>query len=286
MNKLSIKSKVQILNGLSEGMGVNAVSRVTGASKNTILKLLADVGDACAAYQDINMRNLKCTDVQIDEVWSFVGAKEKNVREDHPEGFGDCYTYTSIDRVTKLMPCWLVGVRSKACTFDFVADLASRMAGRISLTSDGFGAYPDAVDAAFAGQVDYAILNKSYEGDANPTQNSRRYSPAKFIRSAKRVVNGNPDHNRISTSHVERSNLSLRMSNRRFTRLTNVFSRKLANHMHAVIFYFMVYNYVKIHSTIKTTPALEAGVTEFLWEMEDIVLMTETMRKNFVTDEA
>jgi IS1 family transposase len=285
MNKLSTKAKVQILSALSEGMGVKATSRVTGASKNTILKLVADVGAACAEYQNNSMRNLKCTDVQIDEIWSFVGAKERNVRDDHPEGYGDCYTYTTIDRATKLMPCWLVGVRSRACAFEFIADVASRMANRISLTTDGFGAYRDAVDAAFNGDVDYAMLNKSYEGEASLIETSRRYSPAKFVKATKEVVNGNPDHKSISTSQVERSNLSLRMSNRRFTRLTNAFSKKLQNHMHAVSFYFMVYNYVKIHSTIKTTPAMEAGVTDLLWDIEDIVLMAETMRKEVVTSD-
>lgn len=162
MNKLSIEDRVQILKLLSKGMGINATAEVTGKSKNTVLKLLADVGEACALYQDKAMRNLQCTQIQVDEIWSFVGAKAKNVQNDHPEGYGDCYTFTAIDPVTKLMPCWLVGVRTRQCTFDFMSDLASRLAKRVQLTSDGFPSYPDAVESAFRGNVDFAILNKTY----------------------------------------------------------------------------------------------------------------------------
>jgi len=276
MNVLPIKDRVAILNCLSEGMGVNAKARVTGKSKNTILKLLADVGEACALYQDQAMRNLTCKRIECDEIWSFVGAKAKNVKEEHPEEYGDCYTFTAIDPDTKLMPCWLVGIRSRQCTFDFMADLAGRMAGRIQLTRDGWNAYPDAVDAAFKGQVDYGVLNKSYAAGHPAVEGRRRYSPPEIVTCSKSVVNGDPDMGKVSTSIIERSNLSLRMGNRRFTRLTNAFSKKMANHMHAISFYFMVYNFVKIHKSIKTTPAMEAGVTDFLWSMEDIVMLTET----------
>lgn len=276
MNKLSIQDRVQILNALSEGVGINATARMTGKSKNTILKLLADVGQACAAFQDQAMRNLPCKRLECDEIWSFVGAKQKNVKDEHPEDYGDCYTFTAIDPDTKLMPCWLVGQRSRECTFDFIADLASRLANRVQLTTDGWSSYPDAVDAAFRGTVDYAVLNKSYEGGPAVVEGRRRYSPPEFVTSSKAVVNGNPDLKKVSTSIIERSNLSLRMGNRRFTRLTNAFSKKLENHMHAVSFYFMVYNFVKIHKSIKTTPAMEAGVTNYLWGMEDIVMMADT----------
>jgi IS1 family transposase len=278
MNQLSIKDRVAILNCLSEGMGINATARVTGKSKNTVLKLLADVGTACALYQDRAMNNLSCKRIQVDEIWSFVGAKEKNVRKNDElhEGFGDCYTFTAIDPDTKLMPCWLVGERSKACTEAFMDDLAPRFAARIQLTSDGMHAYPHAVDRSFGGQVDYAVLNKSYADGGAQKEAKRRYSPAEFVSAEKQVVFGNPDEDLISTSHVERANLSIRMGMRRFTRLTNAFSKKLENHMHAVSFYFMVYNFVKIHKSIKTTPAMEAGVTGFLWSMEDIVVMAET----------
>ena len=278
MNKLSINDRVQILNALSEGVGINATARITGKSKNTILKLLADTGAACAAYQHQAMRGLTIKRVQVDEIWSFVGAKQRNVKvddESHAD-YGDCYTFTAICPDTKLMPCWLVGTRTRECTVEFMQDLASRLVNRVQLTSDGFQAYPDAVEAAFGREVDYAVLNKSYGNEPNYKQASRRYSPPKMVSTSKAIINGNPDDNHIGTSHVERANLSMRMGMRRFTRLTNAFSKKLENHMHAVSFYFMVYNFVKIHKSIKTTPAMEAGVTTYLWSMEDIVMMTET----------
>lgn len=278
MNKLPVEARVQILNCLSEGMGVNATARMTGKSKNTVLKLLADVGEACALYQDRAMRNLRCKRLECDEIWSFVGAKEKNVRADKPShaDYGDCYTFTAIDPDTKLMPCWLVGVRSSECTYDFMADLASRISGRVQLTTDGWLPYVGAVEAAFNDRVDHAVLNKSYESGPAVVEGRRRYSPATFVKCSKEAVCGNPNMALASTSIVERSNLSLRMGNRRFTRLTNAFSKKMANHMHAVSFYFMVYNFVKIHKSIRTTPAMEAGVTTFLWSMEDVVMLAET----------
>jgi IS1 family transposase len=278
VNQLSIKDRVAILNCISEGMGVNASARVTGKSKTTVLKLLADVGTACALYQDRVMNDLHCTRVECDEIWSFVGAKQKNVRKEkieHAE-YGDAYTFVALDPESKLIPCWLVGVRNQECTDEFMNDLAPRLANRIQLTTDGFYAYPSAVDLAFGGRVDYAVLNKSYDAGSASVEAKRRYSPPAFVKATKIVMTGNPDPYAISTSLVERTNLSIRMSNRRLTRLTNAFSKKLANHMHAMSFYFMVYNFVKIHGSIKTTPAMEAGVTDFLWSMEDIVLMVET----------
>lgn len=278
MNKLSIKDRVQILTALSEGVGINATCRITGKSKNTVLKLLAEVGEACALYQDRVMNGLTCKRVQCDEIWSFVGAKQKNVQaenEAHAD-FGDCYTFTAIDPDTKLMPCWLVGQRTTECAEDFMADLAPRLANRIQLTTDGLHAYKEAVDKAFGGDVDYGMLNKTYSHAYPSSEAKRRYSPADVTGTSKFVISGNPDLKHVSTSLVERANLSMRMDMRRFTRLTNAFSKKLENHMHAVSFYFMVYNFVKIHSSIKTTPAMEAGVTDFLWGIEDIVLMSET----------
>jgi IS1 family transposase len=278
MNKLSVQDRVQILNCLSEGMGINATARVTGKSKNTVLKLLGDVGRACALYQDRVMNNLPCEKIECDEIWSFVGAKQKNVRSDdeaHAD-FGDCYTYTAIDPVSKLMPCWLVGIRSNDCAHAFMADLAPRMAKRIQLTTDGYTPYIPAVEKAFGGNVDYAVLNKTYGAGTPAVEAKRRYSPPAMVSSSKAIINGSPDKKHISTSLVERANLSMRMGMRRFTRLTNAFSKKLENHMHAVSFYFMVYNFVKIHSSIKTTPAMQVGVTDFLWSIEDIVLMSDT----------
>ena len=276
MNKLSIQDRVQILSALSEGVGINAAARMTGKSKNTILKLLAVTGAACAAYQDQAMRGLTIKKVQVDEILSFVGMKQKNAPIENPEGYGDCYTFTAIDPETKLMPCWLVGTRTAQCAHDFMEDLAGRLANRVQLTTDGLKVYPDAVEAAFRGKVDYGMLNKSYANEYGLKEAKRRYSPATMTSCEKLTVYGKPDETHISTSHVERANLSMRMGMRRFTRLTNAFSKKLENHMHAVSFYFMVYNFVKIHKTIKTTPAMEAGVTSYLWSMEDIVMMTDT----------
>jgi IS1 family transposase len=278
VNRLTTQDRARILTALSEGMGINAACRIAGVSKNTVLKLLADVGEACSLYQDRVMRNLQCTQIQVDEIWSFVGMKEKN-RPAGIEGVwvGDCYTFTAIDPVTKLMPCWLVGHRTNECTNIFIADLSKRLAGRVQLTSDGMQGYPAAVARYFGADVDYAILNKTYEGGLPAVEAKRRYSPAVCTGATKQVVCGAPDMDKISTSHVERSNLTLRMGSRRFTRLTNAFSKKFENHMHAVSFHFMVYNFVKVHGTVKTTPAMAAGVADYRWTMEDIVTMADTM---------
>lgn len=279
MNRLSIERRVQILSVLSEGVGINAACRITGASKNTVLKLLADVGRACAIYQDQAMRNLTITKVQVDEIWSFVGMKQKNVPADAPAAasYGDCYTFTAIDPETKLMPCWLVGQRTRECTEDFIDDLASRLSKRVQLTSDAMSAYPGAVEKAFGRNVDFAVLNKTYEGGMPVVEAKRRYSPAVCIGATKNVICGSPELKDVSTSHVERANLSMRMGMRRFTRLTNAFSKKIENHMHAISFYFMVYNFVKVHSSVRCSPAMAAGVTDTLWSIEDIVMMADTM---------
>ena len=279
MNRLTTQDRVSILKALSEGMGINAACRITGASKNTVLKLLADVGRACALYQDQTMRGLTITKVQVDEIWSFIGMKEKNVpaNTDPTRGYGDCYTYTAIDPVTKLMPCWLVGYRTSESADHFMSDLAPRLANRVQLTSDGMAGYPAAVRKHFGDNVDYGVLNKSYEGGMPAVEAKRRYSPAVCTGATKNTVIGSPELKDISTSHVERANLSMRMGMRRFTRLTNAFSKKIENHMHAISFYFMVYNFVKVHGTVKTTPAIAAGVTTIQWTMEDIVNMADTV---------
>ena len=279
MNRLTTQNRVAILKALSEGMGINAACRITGASKNTVLKLLADVGRACALYQDQTMRGLTITKVQVDEIWSFIGMKEKNVpaNTDPTRGYGDCYTYTAIDPVTKLMPCWLVGYRTSESADHFMSDLAPRLANRVQLTSDGMAGYPAAVRKHFGDNVDYGVLNKSYEGGMPAVEAKRRYSPAVCTGATKNTVIGSPELKDISTSHVERANLSMRMGMRRFTRLTNAFSKKIENHMHAISFYFMVYNFVKVHGTVKTTPAIAAGVTAIQWTMEDIVNMADTV---------
>jgi hypothetical protein len=279
MNRLTTKDRARILSALSEGVGINAACRMTGASKNTVLKLLADVGQACALYQDQAMRNLKLTNVQVDEIWSFIGMKQKNVPADtDPElRLGDCYTFTAIDRESKLMPCWLVGFRTNECANDFMEDLASRLATRVSLTTDGMNGYPKAVANNFGDNVDYAVIKKTYAAGPAVKEAKRRYSPAECTGCEKIPVIGIPFPEDVSTSHVERANLSMRMGMRRFTRLTNSFSKKIENHMHSVSFYFMVYNFVKKHSTTKLTPAMSAGVANFQWTIEDIVLMADTV---------
>ena len=279
MNRLTTQDRVRILTALSEGMGVNAACRVTGASKNTVLKLLAEVGMACALYQDQSMRSLKLTNVQVDEIWSFIGMKQKNVPTDADPALrlGDCYTYTAIDRETKLMPCWLVGFRTGQCADEFIEDLAGRLNGRISLTTDGMSGYPPAIAKHFGANVDYAVLNKNYAAGPAVKEAKRRYSPAECTGCTKVPMIGIPFPQDISTSHVERANLSMRMGMRRFTRLTNAFSKKIENHMHAISFYFMVYNFVKKHGTVKTTPAIAAGVGTFQWTIEDIVMMADTV---------
>lgn len=280
MNRLSIEDRARVLAVLAEGMGVNAACRVTGASKNTVLKLLADVGRACAIYQDQAMRNLRPARLQIDEIWSFIGAKAKNVPagSDPELHLGDCYTFTAIDADTKLMPCWLVGQRTTQCTEDFIDDLHARIeqGHRVQITTDGFRPYPDAIERALGGDVDYAILQKNYAAGPAVREAKRRYSPAEVISTTKVRVNGDPAKKHVSTSYVERANLSIRMNMRRFTRLTNGFTKKFENHMHAFSFYMMVYNYVKIHSSVKCSPAMAAGVTQTLWSIEDIVMMADT----------
>jgi IS1 family transposase len=278
MNRLTTQDRARILTALSEGVGVNAACRMTGASKNTVLKLVADVGEACRLYQHRVMRNLQCTQIQVDEIWSFVAMKNKNVPADQDPGVwvGDCYTFTSLDPVSKLIPCWLVGFRNLECVDFFIRDLSERLAQRVQLTSDGWNGYPNAVARHFGSNVDYAVLNKTYEGGLPAVEAKRRYSPAVCTGATKNPMIGSPDLDKISTSHVERSNLTLRMGSRRFTRLTNAFSKKFENHMHAVSFHFMVYNFVKVHGSVKTTPAIAAGVTDYRWTMEDIVTMADT----------
>ena len=274
-NQLSNEKRAQILSVLCEGMGINAATRITGVSKNTVLKLLADAGKACAKYQDEAMRDLTCKRVECDEIWSFVGMKQKNVPDELQDtfGFGDVYTWTAIDAETKIVPCWHVGTRGAESAYEFIHDLASRLANRIQLTTDGHKAYLDAVEDAFGTDIDFAQLVKMYGTLGQQKHDSRRYSPAEFTGSEKHVKMGNPDMRKVSTSYVERQNLTMRMHMRRFTRLTNSFSKKLENHMHAISLYFMFYNFCKIHKSLRVTPAMAAGVSKTLWEISDIVAL-------------
>jgi IS1 family transposase len=275
MNKLSRDARAQILGMMVEGVSIRAISRMTGASKNTIVKLLADAGEAFSDYQDRTMRDLTCKRLQVDEIWSFVYAKQKNVpiAKAAPEGAGDIWTWTAIDADTKLIPSWYVGARDGAAAQHFIGDLAARLASRVQLTSDGHKPYLEAVEQSFGADIDYAMLIKIY-GEASESAKGR-YSPAECVGAVQRRVEGKPDPAHISTSYAERANLSMRMGMRRFTRLTNAFSKKAENHAHALAIYFMHYNFVRIHQTLRCTPAMAAGVTETLWDLADMVRVLE-----------
>jgi IS1 family transposase len=274
MNKLDPKARAQIITLLCEGMAIRAITRVTGASKNTVAKLLADVGEACAAYHDLHVRNLKSKKIQMDEIWSFIYAKQDNVKraKSAPVEAGDAWTWTAIDADSKLMVSWLVGPRTTDSAMRFTRDLKSRLSNRVQLTSDGLRAYLVAVDAVFGRDVDYAMLQKIYGVDP---VGERRYSPAICLGAQKKKLIGRPRAKDISTSFAERANLTMRMHMRRFTRLTNAFSKKIENHVAAVALHTMFYNFVRIHQTLKITPAMAAGVTDRLWEISDIVNLLE-----------
>jgi IS1 family transposase len=274
MNKLDRKTRAQILHLLCEGQSIRAVTRLTGGSKNTVAKLLVEAGHACAAYQDKALRNLPCKRVQMDEIWSFVYAKNDNVKDAKkpPATAGDVWTWTAICADTKLIVSWLLGARDTDAALSFVSDLRDRLANRVQLTSDGHRPYLTAVDAVFGDDVDYAMLVKIYGADP---QAETRYSPAKCIGAERQPKIGKPEYKHISTSYAERSNLTMRMHMRRFTRLTNAFSKKVENHAAAIALHTFYYNFVRIHQTLKVTPAMAAGVTDKLWEMDDLVAMLE-----------
>lgn len=270
MNKLSLQKRAQIIGLLVEGNSMRAVTRLVGCSINTVTKLLEDVGAACLVYQDATLRNINSKRVQCDEIWAFCYSKEKNATPEDKEllGHGDAYTWTAIDADTKLAISWLVGRRDSEYAEAFIGDLASRLAGRIQLTTDGHGPYIGAVEKVFGGAIDYAMLVKVYEGQDQ--QGQRRYSPAGFVKADKRRIAGDPDLKEVSTSYVERQNLTMRMSMRRFTRLTNGFSKKIENLAHAVALHFMFYNFGRIHKTLRVTPAMEAGISDHVWSLEEI----------------
>jgi IS1 family transposase len=274
MNKLSLEDRARILHLLCEGMSIRAITRLTGTSKNTVAKLLADAGKACAAYHEANVRNVKSSRIQVDEIWSFTYAKQKNVAtaKDAPEGAGDTWTWTALDADSKMVVSYLVGGRDAEYAMWFMDDLVSRLANRVQLTSDGHRAYLDAVEGAFGCDVDYAQLVKMY----GPTITAPgRYSPAECTGAKKVRVMGKPDLNSVSTSYVERQNLTMRMHMRRFTRLTNAFSKKVENHAYAVALHMIYYNFVRIHKTLRVTPAMAAGVADRLWEITDIAKLVE-----------
>ena len=278
MNQLTLQRRAQILGCLVEGNSMRATSRMTGASINTVTKLLADVGAACMAYQDSVMRDLPCTRLQVDEIWSFCYSKQKNVPKDKEGvfGFGDVWTWTALCADTKLVPCWLVGPREASIARQFIDDLATRLTNRVQLTSDGYKPYLKAVEKAFGNKVDYAMLVKMYgESGMNRRSPDKKYSPGDFVTAIPTPISGNPDPKHISTSYVERQNLTMRMSMRRFTRLTNAFSKKVENLNYAVALHFMHYNFGRIHKTLRVTPAMEAGISDHVWSLEEIAGLTE-----------
>lgn len=270
MNKLNTAKRAQILSALVEGNSIRSTSRICGVSINTVTKLLIDAGKACDDYQDRVMRGLTCERIQCDEIWSFCYSKEKNVPAGRKSvlGFGDLWTWAAIDADTKIVPTWYVGHRDAEHGNAFMADLAARLTNRIQLTTDGFRPYLEAVGLAFLGEVDYAQLIKTY---GTEEVGAGRYSPPICTGAKPAVVRGEPDHDHISTSVAEHQNLTMRMRMRRFTRLTNGFSKKLENHCHAIALHFMHYNFVRRHMTLRMSPAMASGVDNRLWSLEDLV---------------
>jgi len=269
MNQLAKDQRAKILNCLVEGCSMRATSRFTGAAKKTVERLLVSAGTACLEYQDKAMRNLPCKVLQVDEVWSFTRCKQANVPEylKGADGIGDTWTWVALDSQSKLVPSFHVGKRDYADAYKFIHDLKSRLANRVQLTSDGHKPYLEAVEDAFGAEIDYSMLIKLY---GKPIGDETRYSPPVCIGARKRRIIGEPDKDLVSTSHIERQNLTIRMSARRFTRLTNAFSKKLENHKHQVALHFMHYNFCRIHQTLRVTPAMEAGLTDHVWTLEEL----------------
>ena len=278
MNKLNLERKAQVIRTLCEGNSIRSTARITGTAINTVVKLLREVGAACLEYQDKTMHNLPCKKLQCDEIWSFVYAKAKNVPDEHNGefGYGDVWTFTAIDANTKLVPAWLVGLRNEHSAYEFLNDLKDRLANRVQLTTDGHRMYYEAVNHAFGNDIDYAMLVKYY---GNTQDEYGRYSPPKCTQAKAKLVKGAPDMAKVSTSYIERQNLTMRMSMRRFTRLTNAFSKKLENHEYALALYFMHYNFARPHKSLANpypkTPAMAAGITNHIWTIEEIVQLCE-----------
>lgn len=273
MNTLKQDRQKQIVAALAEGNSIRATCRMTGTAKGTVTKLLVSLGKACAEYQDKVFRNLECKRVQADEIWAFCYAKEKNVPKDKKGqfGYGDIWTWVAMDADTKLVPSFMVGNRDSATAKIFIDDLASRLANRVQLTTDGHKVYLDAVENAFGCEIDYAMLVKTYES----SQEETRYSPASCTGCKATPITGDPDPKHISTSFIERQNLTMRMGARRFTRLTNAFSKKVENHAFHLALHYMYYNFVRIHKTLRMSPAMKAGVTDHLWSVEEVAGLLE-----------
>lgn len=272
MNKLDMAKRVAVVSALVEGCSIRSTVRLTGVSKNTITKLLVELGAACSEYLDKNLVNLNSKRIQCDEIWQYVGAKQKNVPVGKLAqfGIGDVWTWVAIDADSKLICSWLVGKRDPACATEFIQDLAGRLANRVQLTTDGLKMYLAAVSDGFGSDIDYAQIVKVY---GNDPEGQKRYSPAVCTGCKKENRIGDPDPKHVSTSYVERQNLTMRMSMRRFTRLTNGFSKKLENHVAAIAIHCCYFNFVRIHQSLRTSPAMAAGVTDRLWSLEDMVAL-------------
>jgi len=269
MNILKSEKQEMVIKGLVEGSSIRSIERMTGVHRDTIMRLMVGVGNTCEKIMDITMRNLTCKNIEVDEVWSFVGKKQRHVGPmDNPNVVGDFYTFIALDSETKLIPTYKVGKRDLATAQAFISDLSSRLSNRIQLSSDKLKAYVEAVETVFGADIDYGQIVKSYEAELI---GPGRYSPPKVISVLKEYITGNPDFNKICTSFIERQNLTVRMQMRRFTRLTNAFSKKLENLKAAVALHFAHYNFVRIHSTLRMTPAMAAGVTNELWTIGDLI---------------
>ena len=274
MNKLSLERKTQVIRVLCEGNSIRSTARITGTAINTVVKLLREVGAACLEYQDNKLRNLSCQMVECDEIWSFCYAKAKNVPQDKQDqfGYGEVWTFVALDADTKLVLSWLVGLRELEYAHAFAKDIKERLANRVQLTTDGHRMYYEAVKNAFGNDIDYAMLVKYY---GNAQDEYGRYSPPKCTHAKAKLIKGSPDMTRVSTSYIERQNLTMRMSMRRFTRLTNGFSKKVENLEYAVALHFMYYNFARPHKTLTNpypkTPAMAAGITNRIWTIEEIV---------------
>lgn len=271
MNRLSVTKRAAVIAALCEGNSIRSTVRMTGVAKNTIVKLLVELGDACVRFQDEKLRNLPCKNIQCDEIWAFNYCKERNItpeiQEKNPDA-GDVWTWTALDSDSKLMITWHVGGRSTSDALEFMQDLAGRVNGRVQISTDGLSHYPPAVVAAFGEDVDVGTVIKQFSG-----QQTGRYTPPVCVGCEKSETIGTPDRRKISTSHVERSNLTLRMSMRRFTRLTNAFSRKVTHHAAMVAIFFTYYNFCRVHRTLRVTPAMEAGITDHIWGVDEVVAL-------------
>ena len=274
MNQLNREQRARVLSCLIEGCSIRSTVRMTGTAKKTVLRLLVEIGQACEDYHDKVMRNLPCKLIECDEIWSFVYAKAKNVPKDlKGNGVGDVWTWVALDPVSKIIPSWHVGSRSAEDAYWFIHDLKDRLKHRVQLTTDGHKPYLEAVEDAFGADIDYAMLIKLY-GNETPAPEVR-YSPAVCIGARKRRISGNPVKELISTSRVERQNLTMRMGMRRFTRLTNAFSKKLRNHCAAIALHFMHYNFCRIHQSLRVTPAMEAGLSDHVWSLEEVAALLD-----------